>query len=146
MTDLFQWIKQQVATDLHVGLSNLRILSRPSTGDAKPSVYVGDEIEFDIVIKNDNAFPLTGLEVNVHQVEAVEFEESPVVRHIAELTSGEEVNAATVKGIVRTDPDDAKSAWRTLDYVCRVTVTGKIDLPPIRFHDEEFEVTHIKDA
>ena len=146
MTDLFQRIKQQVAADLHIGLANLRILSRASTKDAEPAVLVGDEIEFDIVVKNDNAFPLTELEVHVHQVEAVEFEESPVMAHIATLTSGEELRAATVKGTVRSNPDDAKSAWRTLDYVCRVTVTGKIDLPPINFHDEEFEVTHIKDA
>ena len=146
MGDLFQWIKQQVAADLHIDLADLRILSRSASGDAEQAVLVGDEIEFDIVIKNDNAFPLTGLEVNVHQVEAVEFEESPVVGHIAKLASGEQVKAATIKGVVRSDPDDAKSAWRTLDYVCRVTVTGKIDLPPIKFHDEEFEVTHIKNA
>jgi hypothetical protein len=146
MSDLFQWIKQQIVADLQIGQADLRILSRPATGDAEQAVLVGDEIEFDIVIKNDNAFPLTGLEVNMHQVEAVEFEESPVVGHIAKLTSGEQVKAATIKGVVRSDPDDAKSAWRTLDYVCRVTVTGKIDLPPIKFHDEEFEVRHIKNA
>ena len=146
MTDLSQWIKQQVAADLHIGLADLRVLSRTATGDTERAVLVGDEIEFDIVIKNDNTFSLTGLEVNVHQVEAVEFEESPVVGHIAKLASGEQVKAATIKGIARSDPDDAKSAWRILDYVCRVTVTGEIDLPPIKFHDEEFEVIHIKNA
>jgi hypothetical protein len=146
MADLFYWIKQRVAADLHIDLADLRILSRSTSGDAEQAVLVGDKIEFDIMIKNDNAFPLTGLEVNVHQVEAVESDESPVVAHIPKLASGEQVKVATIKGVVRSDPDDAKSAWRILDYVCRVTVTGEIDLPPIKFHDEEFEVTHIKNA
>ena len=125
MADLLQWIKKQVASDLHSGPASLRNLSRAATGGGEPVVVVGDEIEFDVVAKNYNAFALTDLEVNVHQVEAVEFEESPVVRYIPSLTSGDEVKVATIKGTVRTDPDDAKSAWRILDYVCRVTVTGK---------------------
>jgi hypothetical protein len=30
--------------------------------------------------------------------------------------------------------------------VCKVTIKGEVDLPPIEFYDEEFEVAHIEDA
>lgn len=146
MTDLMHWIKKKVANELLISLSGLRNLSQESTGDEIPTFRVGDEIEFDVVLKNNNPFPLDNLEVFVYQVEAVEFEENPIAGHIRNLISDEERKVATVRGIVRANPDDAKSAWRKLDYVCRVTVNGEIDLPPIEFHDEEFEVIHIRDA
>ena len=135
-----------VANELLISPSGLKNLSRESTGDEIPTFRFGDEIEFDVVLKNNNPFPLDNLEVFVYQVEAVEFEEDSIAGHIQNLISDEERKVATVRGIVRANPDDAKSAWRKLDYVCRVTVSGEIDLPPIEIHDEEFEVIHIRDA
>jgi hypothetical protein len=146
MTDLIHWIKKQVADELSIYLSGLRNLSQGSSGDGTPTFRVGDEIEFEVVIKNNNPFPLANLEVFIHQVEAVAFEDNHTVRHIQNLASGAEEKLATIRGRIRANPDDAKSPWRKLDHVCRVTVNGEINLPPIEFHDEEFEVAHIKDA
>ena len=146
MTDLVHWIKKQVASELSVHLRGLEKLSRASAKDGTPIFHVGDDIEFDIILKNSNPFPLDDLDVFVHQVEAVEFEEDPIVGHIQNLASGAEEKVATVKGRIRTNPDDAKSPWRILDYVCKVTVSGEINLPRIAFQDEEFGVAFIKDA
>ena len=82
----------------------------------------------------------------IHQVEAVEFQDAPINVSFQNLAGGEERKVATVTGVVRKNPDDAKSAWRFLDRVCRVTVNGQVDLPAIDFQDEEFEVAHIEDA
>jgi len=146
MTDMIHWIKKQVANELLIYLSDFRNLSRESTKDGIPTFRVGDDIEFDIDLKNNNPFPLGDLEVLVHQVEAVEFEDDPIIGHIQNLASGGEEKVATIRGRIQTNPDDAKSPWRILDYVCRVTINGAVDLPPIEFHDEEFEVAYIKDA
>ena len=146
MADLLPWISKQVANQLLIFLSGVRNLSRESTAAKIPTFHVGDEIEFDVALKNNNLFPVSGLEVAVHQVQAVKFEEDPIVGRIADLASGQEEKVATVRGTVQTNPDDAKSPWRTLDYICRVTVSGEVNLPPIQFQHEEFEVAHIKDA
>ena len=146
MTELVELIKKEVARELLVTLSGLKNLSREMEEGKAPKFYVGDGIEFDVMLKNKNPFPLRELDVSVHQVEAVEFADSPIAERINNLAGGAELKVATVSGVVRENPDDAKSAWRFLDYVCRVTIKGEVDLPPIEFHDEEFEVAHIEDA
>ena len=146
MNDLIQWIQKQAASELTISLGGLKSLSQESTAGDIPTFHVGDKIEFDIVIKNNNPFPLGNLNVTINQVEAVEFEENPTVGYLQSLKSGEEQKVATIKGTIIADPDDAKSPFRILDYVCRVTVSGAIDLPPIEFLDEEFEVVFIRDA
>ena len=111
-----------------------------------PKFNVGDGIEFDVVLNNMNPFPLRELDITIHQVEAVEFDDGPIAGRINNLAGGAELKVATVSGTVRKNPDDAKSAWRFLDYVYRATIKSEVDLPPIEFHDEEFEVAHIEDA
>mgnify|MGYP003573604549 CR=1 FL=1 len=146
MTELVEWIKKEVARELLVTLSGLKNLSREMEEGKAPIFYVGDGIEFDVMLKNRNPFPLRALDVSIHQVEAVEFDDSSIVERINNLAGGAELKVATVSGVVRENPDDAKSSWRFLDYVCRVTIKGEVDLPPIEFYDEEFEVAHIEDA
>ena len=146
MTELVDWKKKEVARELLVSLSELKNLSREMEEGKAPKFYVGDGIEFDVMLKNMNPFPLRELDVTIHQVEAVEFDESPIAERINNLAGGAERKVAAVRGMVQKNPDDAKSAWRFLDYVCRVTIKGEVDLPPIEFHDEEFEVAHIEDA
>jgi uncharacterized membrane protein len=146
MSDLIHWINKQVANELIIQLSNLRNLSQELAEDGIPTYRVGDEIEFEILLKNNNPFPLGDLEILIHEVEAVEFQGDPIIGHIQSLAGGEQENVAAIRGKIRANPDDARSAWRTLDKVCRVTITGEIDLPPIEFHDEEFEVVQINNA
>jgi hypothetical protein len=149
MSDLIDLIRKEVADALHIKLRGLK-KSRESIETemtaVKPVFHVGDDIEFEIILKNNNPFSLTGLDVYVHQMEAVEFEQDPVVGKIHDLASGEEMKVATVRGSIRTNPDDAKFPWRILDYVCRGTVTGEFDLPSVRFRDEECKTTIIEDA
>ena len=146
MTDLIDLIRKEVAVGLQITLSDLSNLSLETAEVESPILRVGDDVEFDIVIKNNNPFPLSDLDVYVHQVDAVEFEEDPVVGHSQNLASNEKKKVATIRGTIRTNPDDARSAWRILDYVCRVTVSGEIDIPPVTFRDEEFKVAHIQDG
>jgi hypothetical protein len=146
MTELVDAIKQQVARELLIYLDGMKNLSRESEEGKSQKFYVGDNIEFDVMINNKNPFPLSTLIVTIHQVRAVEFEDNPIVRQIEKLPGGADQKIATVRGLIRENPDDAKSAWRILDYVCKVTIKGEVDLPPIEFYDEEFEVAHIEDA
>lgn len=146
MAELADYIKKQIAVGLKVYLDGFQNLSRDMGSSRPPKFFVGDGIQFDVFLKNDNALPLNDLEVTVHPVIAVEFEEGPPAIQLQDIGSGEEVKVATITGVVRANPDDAKSAWRFMDNVCRVTITGQVDLPPIEFHDEEFEVAHIEDA
>ena len=124
MTELVEWIKQQVARELLVYLDELKNLSRELEEGKPPKFYVGDNIEFNVMINNKNPFPLSTLVVTIHQVRAVEFEDNPIVLQIDELPGAADQKVATVKGLVRENPDDAKSAWRFLDYVCKVTIKG----------------------
>jgi hypothetical protein len=145
MSELMRWIRKQVANDLVIYLDNVKNESQVTRAGKIAKFVVGDSIEFDVMLKNKNPFNLNELEVSIHQVDAVQFEENPVVRQIQNIDSGAEEKVATVKGLVIANPDDAKSAWRFLDQVCRITVNGEVDLPPIAFHDEEFEFVHIED-
>jgi hypothetical protein len=146
MTELVKLIRKQVADGLIIYLSHVKNKSQEAKPGEIPRYVVGDSIEFDVMLKNKNPFPLGKLNISIHQVDAVKFNESPIAGQIQNLASGAEEKVATVRGLVIANPDDAKSAWRFLDNVCRITVNGEVDLPPITFHDEEFEIAHIEDA
>ena len=66
MTELVEWIKKEVARELLVSLSELKNLSREMEEGKAPKFYVGDGIEFDVMLNNKNPFPLRKLDVTVH--------------------------------------------------------------------------------
>jgi hypothetical protein len=45
-----------------------------------------------------NPFPLRELDVTIHQVEAVEFDDGPIAERINNLAGGAELKVATVRG------------------------------------------------
>jgi hypothetical protein len=71
MSELYEWIKQQVTAGLQVSLSGIKNLSRKMDDRRPPKFIVGDDIVFDVIIRNNNSFPLGGLDVSVHQTESV---------------------------------------------------------------------------
>ena len=107
---------------------------------------VGDEITFDLAIQNNNPFALRNLHINIQQVKAVELEESPLDYEFESLARDEKIELLTLKGTVKEHLDDASNLWRRLDYLCKITIVGDVEMPRIRFQDEEFEVMHILDS
>ena len=94
---------------------------------------------------NNNPFELSDLEFFIHQLAAVELEGNPVQVNIKHLSADEKKPIATIKGTIVENPDDAGSIFGIQDYLCRVKITGVIDLPPIDFEDVELETINITD-
>ena len=144
MTDSTKQIKEIVLEGLQVVMNDLKNLSRAYSTDEKPKFYVGDEITFDILLRNEHAFPLHDLDITIHEMKAISFAESPIVVHCEHLADQSEKKIKTIEGTIVADPDDALTPWVMQDYVCRVTIRGNFDLPPLDFHDEELTFAYIK--
>jgi hypothetical protein len=144
MFDSTKKLKEIVIEGLQVVMSDMKNLSRTYSPDEKPKFYVGDQIEFDILLENEHDFSLQDLEITIHEMEAVSFAESPIVVHCEHLDGQSEKKIKTIKGTIVADPDDALTPWVMQDYVCRVTIAGNFDLPRLEFHDEELTFAYIK--
>ena len=145
MANTTRKLQEIVVDGLQVVVHDLKNLSRTQAEDELPrKYYVGDEIEFDILLRNEHSFPLYGLDVAIHQVEAVTFAENPMLCHCEHLAAQSEEKITTVKGTIVANPDDALTPWVIQDYLCRVTINGKFDLPPLEFHDEELKFAYIQ--
>lgn len=59
MTELVDWIKKEVARELLVSLSELKNLSREMEEGKAPKFYVGDGIEFDVMLKKYESISFT---------------------------------------------------------------------------------------
>jgi len=147
--DIIDQIEKQAAQGIFIQVSNFHnsSLSIPAVNKAGSfEAGVGDEITFDLAIQNNNPFTLRNLHLNIQQVKAVELEESPLDYEIDSLARDEKIELLTLKGTVKEHLDDASNLWRRLDYLCKITIVGDVEMPRIRFQDEEFEVMHILDS
>ena len=54
------------------------------------------------------------------------------------------IKEAVAKGIVKENPDDATDPWTLLDFLCKVMIRGKVQIPPLEFQDEELELINIR--
>ena len=140
MNDIFVQIKQQAAKGVIVQARELTNLTQN-----RASFQIGDQIEFLVSIWNNNPFELSNLEIHIHQLAAVELEGNPVQLNVQHLSADEKKPIATIKGTIVENPDDAGSIYGIQDYLCRVKITGLIELPPIHFEDVELETINITD-
>jgi hypothetical protein len=76
-------------------------------------------------------------------IKAVELENMPQQYSIDRIMPGTKKHLTTIKGIVIENPNDATSPWTIRDYLCKVTITGEFQIPPIKFLDEELESINV---
>ncbi len=105
-----------------------------SPTENQSTFYVGDQIE------------LRNLDTSMYEMTAVKLEENQVKIQIDHLAIDERRPIATLKGRIVENPDDAGSIYGIRDYLCRVKITGIIDLPPVHFEDIELETINITDG
>jgi hypothetical protein len=138
-------IRQEVADGLIVLVRDMQSLSTENAGENQTALKIGDEIEFELAVRNDSPFALRDLDFRIHQMRAVQFEESPVECRIDNLSPGEEKRISAMRGMIKENPDDVTSPWMILDSLCRTTIAGEIEIPPLQFHDEELEMVNVLD-
>ena len=141
MENIFKQLKRQAAKGLIVRVRDLKNLTHD-----KSSYHVGDRIEFVASVLNANPFELNDLEFYIHQLSAVQLEGNPIKIHIPHLSEGEERPVASLRGMIVENSDDAGSIYGVKDYLCRVKITGIIDLPPVRFEDVELAIINITEG
>ena len=147
--ELIDQIKEQAVRGIFIHVCNFHNSSETIPAINKAGSFeagIGDEVMFDLSIKNNSPFALRNLQIIIQQVKAVELEDSPLDYEFESLARDEKIELLTLKGIVKEHLDDASNLWRRLDYLCKITITGDIEMPPIRFQDEEFEAMHILDS
>lgn len=145
MKDIFYEIKQQAATGLMIRVVDLKHTNASSTED-QSTYNIGDQIEFSLNVWNNSQFELSNLEFRIHQMSAVKLEGTPLQIQIQHLSVAEQKPIVTLKGKVVENPNDAGSIYEIKDYLCRVMITGDINLMPIHFEDVELETIHISDG
>jgi hypothetical protein len=91
-------------------------------------------------------FELRNLKMSINEMTAVKLEEKQVKIQIEHLAIDERRPIANLKGRIVENPDDAGSMYGIRDYLCRVKITGIIDLPPVHFEDIELETINITDG
>jgi hypothetical protein len=126
MIDSMEKLKEIVGEDLQVVISDTKNLSRTYSDKLKPNLQIGDQIEFDILLRNEHSFPLHDLDITIHEMEAVSFAESPFLCHCEHLAGQSEIKIKAMRGTIVADPDDALTPWAIQDYVCHVTIKNLI--------------------
>lgn len=144
MKDIFDQIKQQAASGLTVRVVNLKN-SEASSAENQSSFNIGDQIEFTLIVWNNSQFELSNVDIRIHGMTAVKLVENTLNVHIQYLSIDEQRPIVTLKGTVVENPNDAGSIYEIKDYLCRVKITGDINLPPIHFEDVELETINITD-
>lgn len=94
---------------------------------------------------NNNPFSLSNLTFHIHQMSTVELKENPIIIQVEGISGAEEIQLAILFGKVVKNPDDVSSAWTLEDSLCRVKITGSIEIPPIQFEDIEVETITVQD-
>ena len=89
---------------------------------------------------------MSNLDISINEMTAIKLEENQVKIQIEHLAIDERRPIATFKGRIVKNPDDAGSLHGIRDYLCRVKITGIIDLPPVHFEDIELETINITDG
>ena len=145
MKDIYKEIKRQAAKGLIVRVVDLKNTQASPTED-QSSFNIGDQIEFTLNVWNNSQFELSNLDIKIHEMTAVKLEENQVKVQIQHLSVDERRPIATLKGRVVENPDDAGSMYGIKDYLCRVRITGDINLPPVHFEDIELETINITDG
>jgi hypothetical protein len=145
MKDIFKEIKRQAAKGLFVRVVDLKHVQASSTED-RSTFNIGDQIEFTLNVWNNSQFELSNLDIKIHEMTAVKLEENQLKVQIGHLSVDERRPVATLKGRIVENPDDAGSIYGIKDYLCRVKITGDINLPPIHFEDVELETINITDG
>ena len=139
--DIIKTIKESVAKGLVVQVSSLKNISQQDPTAKKFSV--GDEIEFEVSLQNRNPFELKNLKVSILPMKAVELRSKQQDLSVEKISESERIILAKIKGTVKENPDDAISPWTVRDYLCKVTITGEIQIPPMKFQDEELESINV---
>lgn len=142
--DVFDQIKQQAARGLIVRVVDLKNSEANST-ESQSSFSIGDQIEFTLTIWNNSPFELNNLDIRINEMAAVKLAENPLKVHIQHLSIDDRRPIVALKGTVVKNPNDAGSIYEIKDYLCRVKITGDINLPPIHFEDVELETINITD-
>ena len=146
MKELYDQIKKQAGKGLIVRVADLKKVSQPDLDGHQSAFQIGDQIEFTLLVRNDNPFDLSNLRFHVHQMSAVTLEENPVKVKVEGLSEGEEKHVATLRGAVVRNPNDVSSPWTNVDSLCRVKITGTIELQPIQFEDIEVETINVTES
>jgi hypothetical protein len=144
MKDIFDQIKQQAARGLFVRVVDLKN-SEASSTESQSSFIIGDQIEFTLTVWNNSPYELSNLDIRINEMTAVKLVENPLNVHIQHLSIDDQRPIITLKGTVVENPNDAGSIYEIKDYLCRVKITGDINLPPIHFEDVELETINITD-
>ena len=145
MKDIFKEIKRQAAKGLIVRVVDLKHAQASPTED-QLTFNIGDQIEFTLNVWNNSQFELSNLNIRIHEMTAVKLEENQVKVQIGHLSVDERRPIVTLKGSVVENPNDAGSMYGIKDYLCRVKITGDINLPPVHFEDVELETINITDG
>lgn len=146
MVELYEQVKKEVMRGLNIRVENLRPASQPDSAGNRTSFQVGEGIKFDLYVRNDNPYDLTNLHFHVHQMTAIKLDENPFKAVIEDLPAGDEKLIGSLGGKVVSNPDDVVSPWSRRDSLCRVKVTGTINLKPVQFEDVEVETINITDS
>jgi len=142
--EIIEQLKQQAAKGLIIRVTDVRKISTGQSTEGS-SLHIGDQIEFTMIAFNNNPFNLTNLTFHIHQMSAVELQENPIIIQVAKISEAEELQLSTFKGKIVENPNDVSSLWTIEDSLCRVKITGLIDLPPVPFEDIEVETLTVLD-
>ena len=142
--EIIEQLKQQAAKGLIIRVTDVRKIYTGQSTEGS-SLHIGDQIEFTMIALNNNPFSLTNLTFHIHQMSAVELEGNPIQIKISNLPENKETILTTLKGKIVENPDDVSSLWTIEDSLCRVKITGAIELPPIQFEDVEVETINVLD-
>lgn len=145
MEDIFREIKRQAARGLIVQVVDLK-KAQASPTENQSTYKIGDQIEFTLKVWNSSQFEMSNLDISIYEMTAIKLEENQVKIQIDHLAIDERRPIATLKGRIVENPDDAGSIYGIRDYLCRVKITGIIDLPPVHFEDIELETINITDS
>ena len=146
MEDIYKQVKKLVIKGLNIRVENLRLADPTESAGHQSSFRIGDKIKFDLYARNDSPFDLIGLHFHVHQMSAIALDENPFKTNLEKLHANDGKLLGTLGGSVISNPDDVASPWTRLDSLCRVKVTGAINLKPVQFEDVEVETINITDS
>ena len=117
--------------------------TQASPTENQSTFKIGDQIEFTLKIWNSSQFEMSNLDISIYEMTAIKLEENQVKIQIENLAIDERRPIATLNGRIFENPDDAGSIYGIRDYLCRIKITGIIDLPPVHFEDIELETINI---